>query len=196
MSQVMFVFVVGAALGLFYDSLHCYWNVLSYAVPHFWRESVFVPMNFGIATVAYYFVVRGLPRSVKSRLSQESVSFLRLLFDASLLLCAYLSNGLLSAPWGDSRTWFNVGILIMLGLIGFLSRNKWSWELLGLVLFLMIVGPSAEALLSRSGFFAYTHADWSGIPYWLPLLWFVAAQLFYSFGLAVLKFESLKAKSK
>lgn len=197
MLQVLFVFSVGAFLGLFYDSLHCYWDVLSYATPHFWKESLWVPLEFGVAALAYFYALSFLPPSFKKILKQDHVPLSRLALDGALLFFAYLSNGLLLAPWGDPKTWANMAILFGLGLIGLLTRKPGKSRILvvQMTLVMMVVGPLTEASFSSLGLFAYTHADWSGVPYWLPLLWMVAAQLFYSGGVWLLKNRVSKALS-
>lgn len=169
-------FLLGALLGPAYDYVHVWYNVLTYATPHFGGTSFWVALEFGLAGVvgtvsAELLAKRIAPPQIKPR---------RLLLDAFLLLVAYFATGVFA---GEELKIFLV--LFALSLVSVLTR----FHLFILVssVTAAIVGPVVETLISMSGFFHYNfltqNSFFTWVPAWLPLLWIIAAGLFLDYPL-------------
>lgn len=167
--------LVGALAGTFYDSIHAYYNVLYYTHPHFWKMSAIVPVEFGLGAVAFIANLKFMPK-ITSKLPDIGLG--RIIVSAILLFVAYMITGIYA---GDNQT----TLLLLLPFVFitlWLHRNKHQLMHIGM---LTIIGPVMEIIISSTGFFYYTYA--SPIPYWLPVLWTVAAGLFLDFGVLLIR---------
>ena len=164
-------FICGAFLGWGYDYIHVYFGVLSYAHPHFAGTSVWVAFEFGGAACAGILGAQALAR----RVAAPAVTAKRFGFDALLLLVAYLLTGLFA--YHNQLTF---ALLLGVAFVSVLTRPvRFIWIASA---FAAIAGPISETFVSATGFFHYNVA--SPVPFWLPLLWVIAAGLFIDFAIA------------
>lgn len=171
------MFVLGAVFGTLYDYVHVYYGVLTYARPDFAGTSLwFVPAEFGISTIGGGIAFRRLAREFDPPLTSPS----RALLDAGLLLLAYLFTG-----WFAGNHLMTLLALLPLVLISVLSRPGRFVIVASAIA--AAVGPFFETCISLTGVFHYNYVM-SVVPFWLPLLWVVAAGMFIDFALLVLEY--------
>jgi hypothetical protein len=170
MKRFAILFLAGAVAGTLYDWIHVAFGVLSYSAPHFAGTSLWVPFEFGSAAAVGAIFVDRLDR----RLPAPEVGFARLGVDAALLLAAYLATGFFVG-----RNALTFALLAPLAVVSVATRPGRFVFVAAAVA--AAVGPVAEALISRLGFFHYAFGD--PVPYWLPLLWVVASGAFVDVAL-------------
>lgn len=172
--------IAGTAAGTFYDSIHAYYDVLYYTQPHFWKLSAIVPVEFGVGAVVFIANLKYMPKITNQlpdvRLGSIAIS-------AVLLLISYLITGIYVGENLITLLLLLPFALVTLGM----HRNKFQ---LLVIAMLTITGPVMEIIISSTGFFYYNYGN-PIIPYWLPVLWMVAAGLFLDFGVYLLRKISL-----
>lgn len=167
MKTYLLIFLMGAILGVAYDLIHVFFGVLEYSTSthHFYGQSLLVAPLFGSYGLLGLFAAKKL--SAKVELPNPTLG--RIFYDAILLLAAHLVNGIFVGQNGLT----SIGLLIVALASIALPRGK--MERIGYLVF-PIVGSLGEAFLIQIGFFKYIYGY--PIPYWLPLLWFIASGLF------------------
>ncbi|MBI3544594.1 MAG: DUF2878 family protein [Deltaproteobacteria bacterium] len=160
------LFGLGAVLGTAFDYIHVYYNVLTYAHADFHGTSLrFVPLEFGLSAVAGSVAARGLAR----RCPPPAVGAGRFALDFALLAVAYLATG-----WLNGNHALTALALVPLAVVSLATRR--TGFTLAAAAAAGALGPLSEMVVHAAGIFSYTFAD--PVPYWLPLLWVVAAGLF------------------
>ena len=163
----LLVFILGALLGMFYDSIHVIYGVLHYTNPHFYGESLWVFPEFGLAAVQFVFWMEII--TWKTGKFRET-SFKNCLYSAVLLLMGYLITG-----WFVGNNLLTFLFLIPLAIITIVIHNKKQKRFI--ILITAIIGPVNEMVISSTGFFHYNFPTYI-VPFWLPILWIIAAGFF------------------
>jgi hypothetical protein len=157
------VWLVSAVVGTLLDRIHTYFGVLRYAHPCFCEESCWTPVVMGGAGVALV-LTHGLLRRV---FHQPAAGTTRVVvvqgFDFAT---AYLASGIFQAT--------PLGLLTAYGVVAvFRVVQDRRPARIATVVATMIVGVTAELLLTHIGFFEYVHPDVYGVTYWIGgLYWF------------------------
>jgi hypothetical protein len=163
--KLVTIFILGAVAGPLYDWIHVAFGVLTYEHPHFAGSSLWVPLEFGVAAL-----LGGVAAAPLEHWTPPPVvSTRRLIFDAAMLLVAYVATGLLS---GQNE----VTLLVLVALAAVAVGSRWSTFVFITAVGGAIVGPLGEIFFAGIGLFHYNVAN--PIPYWLPVLWVIASGLF------------------
>lgn len=184
MKLYFIAFIIGGIVGVAYDLIHVSFGVLFYRHPHILNQSLWVfPIFGGGAVLSLLCLDPRLARQKGPRSSSfpwprrgddfshlSKPTLVKISYDAFLLAMAHLVDGIFV---GRNHLTF-IGLFI-LSFISIMSTKREKLEKIGYLAF-PIIGPLGEFFLIQSGFFKYTYGF--PIPYWLPLLWFVAAPLF------------------
>lgn len=161
------VLVLGAVLGTLYDYIHVWFGVLAYERPDFFGTKLaLVPAEFGLSGIAASIALVYLA----DRWPAPKTTGWRAAFDGVLLLLAYLCTGIFL---GNNAA--TAAGLLALAALSVLTRPSRFVALVSVGA--AVVGPVGETLISRAGMFHYAYPS-QYVPYWLPLLWIVAAGTF------------------
>lgn len=163
---ILWLFVLGACAGTALDSLHVYAHVERYPMPVLLGEAWWVPLLFGLATVAI-----GCSHPAVDPLLGHIRPPQRMLTSVSelaWLVLAYLITA------GDLASIAKAGLLIIIYFnFWLLSGRRWQNLLLSFVT--AITGTLIEMVLVATGIFSYLHPDILEVPVWLPLLYACAS---------------------
>ena len=163
----LIVFVFGSLLGMFYDFIHVVYGVLYYTHPHFYGESLWVFPEFGLAAVQFTFWMEII---IWKTGRFEETNLKNCIYNALLLLMGYLITG-----WFVGNNLLTFLLLIPFGLFTLVIHKEKRERFI--ILVTAIVGPLNEMLISSTGFFNYNFPTFI-VPYWLPVLWIIAAGFF------------------
>jgi hypothetical protein len=162
--RLAFCFALGACLGTLLDGIHAYGDVLDYPDPAFGRWAWFVPLEFGLVGVGAGLAVPRLER-LGGAPSGIGWTVRRRVLELFLFAGLYVSTTLVAGPGA---------VTLAIALAGVAAARLARREAPGdwiYVLIAAVLGPSAEAVISALGAFAYNDPDFAGIPVWLPSLW-------------------------
>jgi hypothetical protein len=162
----MFALFAAGGVGLaLCDQIHVQADVLSYETGGFFGQAWWVPVQFGIASLA---IVLGAAPFARRRAEPERADFVT---GAAWFVAAYAASGLF-----DTRpAALAVAFLVTWALR--VARAEQRAPLVVYSLLLAAAGTSAEAILSAAGTFAYANPDVLGVPIWLPGLYLHGAPL-------------------
>lgn len=173
------VFISGALLGFFFDSIHVYYNVLQYTEPHIFGESLWVFPEFGFAAVQFYIFLSIIKWKYGAF---QPTNMLNCLYNALLLLAAYIINGIFVG-----QNLLTLALMVPLAAVSIIMHND-KKELI-IILLTSTYGPISEYYISSSGFFKYNYGT-PVIPYWLPVLWVIAGGLFLEANKYIFQWEA------
>ncbi len=163
---MLWLFLLGACAGTALDSLHVYAHVERYPMPVLLGEAWWVPLLFGLATVAI-----GCSHPAVDPLLghiRPPQRMLTSIGELAWLVLAYLISA------SDLASIARLGLLVIIYFnFWLLSGRKWQNLLLSLVT--AITGTLIEMVLVAAGIFSYLHPDMMGVPAWLPLLYACAS---------------------
>lgn len=178
--MLLWLFLLGAALGTALDAFHVLGGVERYPAPALLGVAWWVPLLFGCAAVAIGYSHPLLDPLLNHRRFRSLLS--------SLLGLAWLPLAyLVSASFFDTLT---KTLLIALIYANFWLLAGADWQNLVFSLVTAITGTLIEMILVAAGAFAYLHPDILGVPYWLPAMYACASlavgdlgrSLFYALG--------------
>ncbi len=154
--------LVGATLATVLDHQHVTHRVLAYAHPYLWEQAWWVPILFGVSTLALVNQARRF-RQPGERLSR-TVGLL-LLFD--FCLAYFLTSVFRDRPWA-----LTAGLVATFLPWVRLDRRRWL-----LALSVAVAGPLVEATLAWLGGFHYLPDQplVLGVAVWLPALYLHAS---------------------
>lgn len=175
MQPYLLMFVIAAVLGTLYDLIHVRYGVLSYANPHVFGTSYWVPLEFGCAALVGIAALKFLSK----KLELPQVSPARAVADAALLAVGYFVTGMFAG--NNALTFALLGVIAAVAI----GTRPTRFVIVG-SLVAAVVGPLGEIFMSQVlGFFHYNVA--AVVPYWLPLLWVIAGGLFIDIPVLLLK---------
>jgi hypothetical protein len=160
------LFLLGATLGSGLDAFHVYNKVEQYPMPILFGVAWWVPLLFGSAAV-----IIGYSHAVADPLlwhRQRPRRLISSIGELTWLILAYLVSASI------------LGSIAKLGLLSIIYLNFWllvgrTWQNILLSLVTAITGTLIEMILVTAGAFTYLHADFVGVPYWLPCIYFIAS---------------------
>ena len=156
----LLVAVAGAALCTACDHLHVVAGVLFYAHPVFWRQAWWVPLLFGVASMAAVAGAGTVRRLCRGAPLAPPTSG-QLAGDALAFVTAYAFTA-----YGHALP--NVVGAVLIGFwLARVLRGVTPW-LVAYSIILGIAGPLFEAFWSSLGLFHYRAPDLLGVPWWLP----------------------------
>jgi hypothetical protein len=166
---VLFLFVLGATVGVFFDWLHVVSGTTAYASSGAWGQPLWVPLLFGGAGIGL-----GMGRLVTARWLRRPpvpVSGLEAIGALAAFFLAYVESAfvpddvallLLAVTGGGLFVWLDRSLVGALAALG-----------------AAVFGPLTEITLSRAGAFRYLEPASGtfvlGVPLWLPLLYVSAS---------------------
>jgi hypothetical protein len=159
----------GVALALC-DQIHVQAGVLDYETGGFFGQAWWVPLQFGVASLAIVAGARPFARGWPAPRPSELVA------GAAWFVAAYAASGV----FDDRPGWLAAALVATWA--ARMARAQRPLGLVGWSLLLAAAGTGAEALLSAAGTFSYAHPDLLGVPVWLPGLYLHGAPL--ALGLA------------
>lgn len=163
----LLIFIPGSLLGFFFDSIHVYFGVLQYTQPHIFGESLWVFPEFGFAALQFYFIM-SIIKYKYGPFQQTNIT--NCLYNAILLLAGYIINGLFVG-----QNLLTLSLMVPLATLTFVIHKEKRERII--ILITAICGPVSEYIISSSGFFKYNFGN-PVVPYWLPVLWIIAAGFF------------------
>jgi hypothetical protein len=154
------VLFVAAGVGLtLCDQVHTQSGVLGYDTGGYFGQAWWVPLQFGLASLAIVGGAREFARGVPEPSDGD------LLRSGAWLVAAYAASGIFDAhPWALLGAYVAVWAARM-------ARAEPRGPAIAVSLLLAVGGPAVEALLAGAGTFEYANPDLVGIPLWLPGLY-------------------------
>jgi hypothetical protein len=166
-AQLALFFLFGV-LGTLSDQIHVQFDVLSYATPVLFGQAIWVPLLFGVASLAVVNSAGLTHRMLGTpgpRPSRREV-----LLGCLEFLVAYFATGI----FREHPVPLGVGLgLAWLAVVA--VRPSWDRVVYGLST--AVAGPAFEAALSSTGQFTYHKPDFAHVPLWLPGLYLHVAVL-------------------
>lgn len=160
---MIFLFLIGAVVGTFFDSLFTRAGIATYATPFLFQEAWWVPFLFGFATL--------LIGSMQSRFHPMKTTAKQNFFiSLCFLILACLSTAYLKIP--------NIEKGVLLFVFYLFSWGVRDRTLLSFVFALItaVCGSFLESALGKIGLYTYAGPDFMGIPTWLPFLYLHVSQ--------------------
>jgi hypothetical protein len=156
----------GGGVGLaLCDQIHVQADVLHYDTGGFFGQAWWVPLQFGLASLA---IVAGAAPFARRRAEPRASDFVT---GIAWFAAAYAASGIFDAhPYA----------LAVAFVVGWSARVALARERSVLVAYSVLLaaaGTGAEAILSAAGTFDYTAPDFIGVPIWLPGLYLHGAPL-------------------
>ena len=150
--------LLGAALATALDYEHVQHRVLAYPHPSMGVQEWWVPLLFGVSTLALVIQARFYRRSAE-RMSRREL-WLRVADFAMAYLVTSFAR--------DQPLWLTAGLVV--AWVPWVAREPRQW-LMGVAV--AVAGPVVEISLSHLGAFAYLPDQplWLGVPIWLPALY-------------------------
>jgi len=176
---LLWLFLLGAALGTALDAFHVFSHVERYATPSLLGVAWWVPLLFGSAAVIIACSHPLLDPLLHHRRFRPLFS--------SLLGLAWLPLAyLISASFFDTLT---KTALILLIYCNFWLLAGSDWQNLVFSLVTAITGTLIEMILVAAGAFSYLQPDMLGVPYWLPGIYACASLALGDLGRSLLYYS-------
>ncbi|HET9921468.1 MAG TPA: hypothetical protein VFQ30_16620 [Ktedonobacteraceae bacterium] len=163
---LLWLFLLGAALGSCLDVFHVRSGVERYPVPVFFGLAWWVPLLFGGAAVAIGYshplldpLIGHIQRPHRLIISMSELAW--------LLLAYLVGASMLTSP-------IKTALLVIIYFDFWFLAGK-SWQNLLLSVVTAITGTLIEMMLVAAGAFSYLHPDFIGVPYWLPCMYACAS---------------------
>ena len=151
------VALASAVIGTLLDKIHTAFDVLRYAHPCFGKQSCLVPVIMGGAGAAVV-LTSALYRVLLRRPAVGTTA--AVVISGVAFAGAYLASGLLQEwPLGL------LGAYVLVLSVTLVARPR--LERTALVATAIVVGTTAELVLTQCGFFTYPHPNLFGLPYWI-----------------------------
>lgn len=181
--RVLFFAFVGLVMGTCFDAFHVLTKTATYV--DVWKfpyleVAWYVPLEFTAAGI-----VVGMVRPVldaRFHGPNGRLVCLAIALGLGCLCIGWGGSGLLTpACWSDDapKCWSDpnvpyLGFLLVLGVGGWVAFDR-TWEGIVAALITAGIGVSIElALIHLDGSYRYLHADFHGVPIWLPALYIIA----------------------
>lgn len=175
----------GGGVGLaLCDQIHVQADVLRYDVGGLFGQAWWVPLQFGVASLA---IVAGAAPFVRYRPAPRERDFVT---GVAWFVAAYAASGVFDAQPEALAAGLALAWLARVAVAeGPRERRREGPRegrrdgvspraaLVAYSLLLAAAGTGAEAILSAAGTFEYLHPDFVGVPVWLPLLYLHGAPL-------------------
>lgn len=163
---ICWLFVLGATVGTGLDAFHVYNNVERYTVPVFFGVAWWTPLLFGMAAVAIGFSHAMVDPLLGQRRAPRD--FQMCIVGLVWVVLVYV----ISAT--------SIDTLAKVGLMTIVYLNFWlvvgrGWQNLLFSCVTAVTGTLVEMVLVAAGVFFYLHADFIGVPYWLPCIYACAS---------------------
>jgi hypothetical protein len=139
--------------------------VLDYETGGYFGQAWWVPLQFGVASLA---IVAGAMPFARRRAPPQSLDFIS---GTAWFVAAYAASGLF-----DDHP-FALAVAFVLTWAVRVALAPQPSPLVAYSLLLAVAGTAAEAILAAAGTFAYANPDLLGVPVWLPGLYLHGAPL-------------------
>ncbi len=161
LQKTVLAFILGALTFTPWNILLVHFEVLEYAKPAFLGIPNWIPIAFGLATLAGVSLFAWMDRllSVEVDFNPSHLAFEYLLIAGFFIAILFfrLYPYLLS---------LSLLVVLLVRLIFFHQEWDFLYFLMG-----VCVGPTVELILSHFQFYTFSDPDFLGMPFWLGLVW-------------------------
>lgn len=159
--------MLGTLLGPACDWFHVFTHTAGYAYPALFGLAWWVPLLFGLATVAVALSHIEMDRLCKRE--PRKIAWSTVWAGLFSFVAIYFISGFMRAPFAQK--------FIILGIIAVMIWFVFDRTVYGFLLGIAtaLAGCMVEITLCRSRMYYYTSPDFLGIPAWLPFLYLAAS---------------------
>lgn len=163
----LLIFGVGGVIGAICDGFHSHTNILYYPNEWFLKAAWWVPLLFGVASLAVAYGHLFYDRLVHR--PRITLSWANVIAGLIGFVAIYAGSAFLPLSESTKTIVLSIGVILMI------RQLNPTWYALPPLLITALIGCTVESILSHWGYFHYTHPDILDIPMWLPLLYAAAS---------------------